>query len=223
MAVDAIRTLTEAGVVERASRLAGPETRLLPVLQPLEALLPDSGLRRGTTLGLHGIGATSLALGLVARASSDAWVCAVGAPSLGWVWATQLGVALDRLVVVPDPGRQWLSVLAAATDAFDLVVTRPVRISGRDARKLAARVREQRSILVSIGGWPEADLRLSTIGARWFGIDDGHGHLAARRLTVSAAGRGAASRPREVALWLPDEHGRVSLHTGREAKIVALR
>lgn len=218
---DQLRALADAGVVERASRLTGAETRLLPVLEALEAVLPEGGLRRGTTLGVGGIGATSLGLALVAHASRDAWACAVGLPSLGLVWASEIGVALDRLVVVPDPGRQWLPVLAAVADAFDIVVTRPARVAARDARKLSARVREQRSVLVCVSGWPEADLHLQTTGARWFGIDGGHGHLAARLLTIRTSGRGAASRPREVSLWLPDEHGRVSLR--EESKVVALR
>lgn len=219
---DTLRALAEAGVVERASRLLGAETRLLPVLEPLEATLPDGGLRRGTTLGITGVGATSLGLALVARASRDAWVCALGLPSLGLVWACEIGVALDRLVVVPDPGRRWLPVLAAVADAFDVVVTRPARITGRDARKLSARVREQRSVLVCVGDWPEADLRLVTTGARWLGMEDGHGHLAARLLSVRTQGRGAAARPRAVSLWLPDSRGGVSLE-GEERKVVALR
>lgn len=220
-AVDQVRALTEAGVVGRASQLAAPGTRLLPVLSPFEALLPDPGLRRGSIIRITGAGATSLALALVARASRDAWVAVVGMPSLGLVWASELGIALDRLVVVPEPGAQWLSVLAAAVDAFDVVVARPPGSRERDARKLSARVREQRSLLLVTGEWPEAETRLAGSASRWHGVGRGHGHLTARTLTITVSGRGVASRPREATLWLPDEDGRIAL--AGEANVVPIK
>jgi hypothetical protein len=209
---DSLRALlTETPGLRVASRLEPSETRLLPVLSSLEPLLPERGLARGTTAAVAGAGATSLALALATRASEDAWVAAVGMPSLGLAWAAELGLSLDRLVVVPEPGGQWLGVLAAVVDAFDVVVARPPKFHHRDARKLSGRVREQRSVLLTIGAWPEAELRLEGSSPRWHGIGSGHGHLAARTITITVSGRGAAARPREARVWLPDENGSVSL------------
>jgi hypothetical protein len=104
--------------------------RRLPVLPAFDPLLPATGLRRGTTVAVGAApgvtGATSLALALAAGASqAGSWVAAVGLGSLGLVAAAELGVALDRLVLVADPGRErtgWASVVAAMVDGFDLVL-----------------------------------------------------------------------------------------------------
>ena len=104
--------------------------RRLPVLPAFDPLLPATGLRRGTTVAVGAApgvtGATSLALALAAGASqAGSWVAAVGLGSLGLVAAAELGVALDRLVLVADPGRErtgWASVVAAMVDGFDVVL-----------------------------------------------------------------------------------------------------
>ncbi|MST34224.1 hypothetical protein GHK86_16030, partial [Acidimicrobiaceae bacterium USS-CC1] len=52
--------------------------------------------------------ATSLALTLAAGPSrAGSWVAAVGVPCLGARAAAELGVDLDRLVLVPEAGEQW--------------------------------------------------------------------------------------------------------------------
>ena len=60
-------------------------------------------------------------------------------------------------------------------------------------------------MLVQLGsGWPEeADVQLEVTRARWEGLDDGHGHLQARKVRVVGGGRGEAAQPRRVDLWLP--------------------
>jgi hypothetical protein len=188
----------------RASDLA-PVT--LPVLEPFTGLLPLGGLQPGSTLGVSGVGATSLALALVARASTDSWTVVAGLSAVSLVAAHELGVATDRVVVVPETG---IDVLAAVVDAFDLVVARPA-LAARDARRLDARVRERDAVLVYIGRTSEADVRLHTTSSRWEGIEEGHGHLRTRRLTVTATGRGSAAQGKRVTLWLPDEEGQVSV------------
>jgi hypothetical protein len=104
--------------------------RSLAVLPAFDALLPASGLRRGTTAAIDArpgvTGATSLALALAAGASqAGSWVAAVGLGSLGLVAAAELGVSFERLVLVADPGREpagWATVVAALVDGFDIVL-----------------------------------------------------------------------------------------------------
>ena len=199
-ALERVRALlAESPALERASDLAPTH---MPVSDAFATLLP--GLRPGTTLGVSGTGATSLALALVARASQDSFTAVAGLPSVSLVAASELGVAIDRVVVVPEA---TLDVLAAVVDAFDLVVARPA-LAPRDVRKLQARLRERDAVLISIGRTSEADMRLECTGARWHGIDDGHGYLRARKLTVAATDHGQTKR---VTLWLPDEEGGVSV------------
>lgn len=200
--------------VVRASRLPGAAVRSLPVSPAFAALVPD-GLIRGTTSLVGGTAATSLALGLVARASEEnAWTVAVGIPSLAPLAALELGVSLDRLVLVPRPGDAWAAVLAACIEAFDVVLVQPpssARTS--DVRRLEARTRESGSVLVALRRWPGShDLRIAGTAVRWIGAQDGHGHLRSRRVDVAVDGRRVA-RPRHVSLWLPDASGTVRAAT----------
>lgn len=204
----------------------------LPVLPALESLLPGAGLRRGTTIGVAADagsgGATSLAIALaVAASGAGSWIAAVGLPSLGLVAADELGIALERLVLVAAPERDaWGTVVAALVDGFDLLVVAPGRsgVKQGDARRLVARARERGTVLVALGtGWPLApDVTLRVGSAHWEGIDDGHGYLQARRVVVTRGGRGEAGRPLEVELWLPDAEGLVA-PVEHEASVVPLR
>ena len=212
---------------ERIRPVALAQQQMLPVLAALEPLLPRAGLQRGTTVTVAAApgvgGATSLALALVAEASrAGSWLAAVGLPSLGLVAADEAGVALERLVMVAAPERAaWGGVVAALVDGFDLLLLHATRGGVRqvDARRLVARARERGTVLVQLGpGWgSEADVALQVTEARWEGLDDGHGHLRARRVVVAGSGRGAAARPRRAELWLPGPDGQVGEKQGELA------
>ncbi|HSH23439.1 MAG TPA: hypothetical protein VK975_05180, partial [Acidimicrobiales bacterium] len=188
-----VEALHQAGAWARPVALA--REQLLPVLAPLEPLLIDGGLRRGGTVSVEGAcGGTTLALALGAAVSgAGSWVAAVGLPALGLAAAAELGVALERMVVVSHPPAQaWATVVAALVDAVDLVwVGLPRRMTSDDARRLAARARERGSVLVPLvppagSGWPQAvDVRLVVGSPTWVGpAGDGAGRLEARRVEV---------------------------------------
>ena len=161
-----------------------------------------------------GAGVTSLTLAVaVAASQAGSWCAAVGLPALGMVAAAGLGMALERFALVPTPGSQWPAVTAALVDAVDLILIRPVAgTRSTDARRLMARARERGVVLVVSGmGWPEpADLSLSVAPDGWQGLGQGHGYLQARAVAVTSGGRRAASRPRQVQLWLPGDQGAVA-------------
>ena len=185
--------------------------RVLPVLPELSGLLPGRGLRRGSTVAVAtgraapAGGGTSLLLALLAAASqSGSWCAVVGVPALGALAAAESGIALDRLALVPNPGPDWPTVVAALIDGVDLVVTAvPGPISSSIAGRLAARARQRGSVLMPFGSWAGADLTLQVTQGRWEGLGQGHGRLRRRRVTVLAQGRGAAARPRELTMWMP--------------------
>lgn len=187
--------------------------RLLPVLGPLEPLFPAGGLRRGSVVSVGG--STSLALSLLAAASSSgSWCAAVGLPALGLAAAAELGVALERFPLVPVPARGagaggWAWVVAALADACDVVLARPpAHVKAADVRRLTARVRERGTVLVVSGAWPEpAEVQLAVASTAWEGLGQGHGRLRGRQVEVVAGGRGAAARERRVSLWLPHPEG----------------
>ena len=219
--VEPAASVSAAAVAARVEPADLARERRLPVLPPFEPLLPGGALRRGATVAVGAApgvaGATSLALALAAGPSqAGAWVAVVGLSSLGLVAADALGVALERLVMVADPGRDrtgWASVLGALVDGFDLVLvsTAPtLRLRPADARRLVSRVRERGGILLAVGGdlpGERSPLRLTVTAAHWEGLGAGWGHLLGRRVTVETTGRGDATRPRHADLWLPDAHG----------------
>jgi len=107
------------------------------------------------------------------------------------------------------------TAVAAVIDGFDVVLVGPDARSAlreRDTRKLLARVREQEPVLIAVGGVlaRTAPMRLIVTSSRWEGFVPGGAHLQWRRVTAMAAGRGAASRPREAELWLPAGTGEPS-------------
>jgi membrane protein implicated in regulation of membrane protease activity len=207
--------LSEAA--RRTTPVSLAEERLLPVSPALLGLLPSAGLRRGSTIAVAG--SPSLALALIAEASAaGSWSAAVGLPSLGLVAAAQAGIALERFALVAWPGDDWPVVTAALLDALDVVIVRPVsRVRSADARRLAARARERGAVLVPVGPWEGADVRLTVTDREWEGLGDGAGHLERRRVEVVATGRGAASRTRRASVWLPDANGGVSADGGADA------
>jgi hypothetical protein len=164
---------------------------------------------KGSEASAKGSGATSLLLALLAEASrAGSWCAVVGLPTLGVAAAAELGIALDRLVLVPHPGPDWPTVVAALLDGFDIVVTAAsVSISPAIASRLAARARQRGAVLMAYGPWPSVDLTLQAVNPVWHGIEAGRGRLRGRQLSVVARGRGGAAAPRLTHMWLPSPSG----------------
>jgi hypothetical protein len=212
-------------LAERTRPVSSSQTRLIPVLAPLAELLPDGALRRGSTIlvtgssaggGGGGGGDISMALALLAAASgAGSWCALVGVDDLGAVAAHDMGIDLGRLAVVPRPGAAWAETASLLLGGVDLVVLRPpFRPRPAMARKLVARTRERRSVLVIVpgrSGWPDPpDIRLSIDDLRWEGAGSGEGYLSGRLMTLTATGRRASARPRRHHLWLPSAAGTVA-------------
>jgi hypothetical protein len=152
-----------------------------------------------------GSGSTSLLLALLAAASSaGSWCAVVGVPTLGVLAAAESGIALDRLALVPNPGPEWPTVVAALIDGVDVVVIAvPGQVSASIASRLVARARQRGCVLVPYGRWDGADVTLQVTQGWWEGLGAGHGRLRRRKVTVIARGRGAAARPKEITMWMP--------------------
>ena len=203
---------------DRARPLTRAGERVLPAPDALTPILPEGGLRRGSTVVAGGPGGTSLALALGGAAvGARSWAAVVGIPALGLLGAGELGLPLERVVLVDEPpAKAWSTVVAGLLDAFEVVLVRPTRrLGASEQRRLLARARDRGSVLVQAGGradvWAEApDLRLTVVDAAWKGLGPGHGHLQARLVTVEVTGRRGAARPRRVELWLPGPDGRLA-------------
>ncbi|MGW2095226.1 hypothetical protein [Promicromonospora sukumoe] len=217
----------------RVNGAAGPGegARVLPVHPHLAALLPDGGLRAGTTVVVRG--STSLLLTLLAEASRDgAWTVLVGYPAAGMAAAADAGCDLSRTLVVPLPAGSGVdapAVLAALIDGMDVVVVGPeVALLDQDRRRLTARARDRGTVLVPTtplsagysplqrpstgrmsstqrggGDWAGAHVVLEATGGAWTGVDGGVGWLRRRTLRVRRTGRGSAARPVHLDVEVP--------------------
>jgi len=187
-----------AKVEQHTSARTGVEAadRLLPVLPVVASVLPQGGLRRGSTLAVTG--STSLVLALVAQASREgSWAAVVGLPGVGLLAAAQLGVDLSRLALVPHPGGDAATVLGALVDGVDIVVLGPgLALVDADRRRLMARARERGTVLISAAPWAGAQVVLTAERTRWTGLGAGDGYLRARELTVTRSGRGDSTGAR---------------------------
>lgn len=191
---------------ERIARMQGArlDTRSLPTAPELSRLLPGGALQAGGSYSV--LGSTSLAMSLMAGPSAaGTWCAVIGLPSFGVEAAAAAGVDLERLVLVPRPGRHWLTVTAAMADVAGVLVTAaPERITPSDAARLAARLRQREAALIVLGAWPQSDATLRVTESSWSGLGAGHGHLRQRRVTVSSLlGQGSTGRPRVAQLTLP--------------------
>jgi hypothetical protein len=71
---------------------------------------------------------------------------------------------LERLALIPSPGRHWADVVAILLDAIDVVMVRPAaKASSGLLRWLTVRAREHGAVLLPLGNWPEAELRLELV------------------------------------------------------------
>ncbi|WP_258726877.1 hypothetical protein [Cellulomonas sp. NS3] len=188
--------------VARRTSLLTTERPALPVPAELTTLLPD-GLRRGGTVTV--LGSTSLLLALLASAcAGGAWAALVGQPTAGLLAAAEAGIALDRLAVVPAPGLDAPTVVAALLDGVDVVLVGPeAALTGADRRRLTARARERGSVLLTSARWPGANVVLTAEQGRWSGVGTGDGRLRTHELRVVRTGRGSAAVPATVDLALP--------------------
>lgn len=209
-----------ADAARRVAPLTLARSRRLEVAPAMTAVFPE-GIQRGTTVGIAGAAALSVALAAAAGPThAGSWLAVVGCRDLCPAGAEALGVALHRTVVVDEPpGGSWGSVLAALFDAFDVVIVdrahrssarhgvgaAPPSIASRDVGRLAARARERGTVVIDVGGvWPGApDIGIDVVAQRWSGLGDGHGILDGRHLRIEVAGRRDAGRPRRVGLALP--------------------
>jgi hypothetical protein len=119
--------------------------------------------------------------------------------------AAELGVDLDRTVLIPDPGADILQILSILVDGVDVIVLHapngPIGAPARQ-RVLASRLRQRGTVLIVAGPWPGADVTLTVSTIGWAGLGVGHGRLRDRELRVGLSGRRLGGHTPEVRLLL---------------------
>jgi hypothetical protein len=185
----------QARIAAMQARTLG--TRTIPTHPAVAPLLPGGALRSGVAYAAPGSLALAMLL-LAGPSAAGAWCGVVGIPEFGAEAAAELGVALERLVLVPSPGEHWLSVTAQLTEVLPIVLVRPPQggASPAETARLASRLRQRDATLLVAGPWAGAEATLETAGSSWGGIGAGWGYLAARDLDVEVSAREVRSRHR---------------------------
>jgi hypothetical protein len=131
-------------------------------------------------------------MALLAGPSAEGhWCGAVGFPDFGAEAAAGYGVALDRLVLVPDPGADWPAAVGALLDVLPMVLVRPPSpVRPSEAARLGSRLRERSGVLLVMGPWPQSEGTLGVVGSHWEGLGQGHGHLWQHRVELALTQRG---------------------------------
>jgi hypothetical protein len=173
-----------------------PALEPVPTLPGLTDILP---LHAGAT---YAVDSASLGMALAAGASqAGEWVGFAGCADFGAEAAAELGISLERTVLVPDPGEHWLEVTAALVDVLRVVVLRPpAGVDERTAGLLDARLRTRSAVLVVHGPWPRVEARMSIEESAWRGPERGSGQLLERRTRVLVH-RGARPPQRADLAW----------------------
>ncbi|WP_147392076.1 hypothetical protein [Amnibacterium setariae] len=185
----------QARIAAMQARTLGART--LPTDPAVAPLLPGGALRSGVAYAAPGSLALAMLL-LAGPSAAGAWVGVVGIPEFGAEAAAELGVALDRLVLVPSPGEHWLSVTAQLAEVLPVVLVRPPArgASPSETARLASRLRQRDATLLVAGEWSGAEATLTATGGSWAGIGTGWGYLAARELDVVTTVREVRTRHR---------------------------
>ena len=217
--LDQIPTLDQTKARVAPTVLAHEQT--MPVSADLAPLFAERALVRGRTLGCIGPAATSTAMALVAATvMAGSWLAVVDVPTFGLDAASEAGIPLERVVAITtgiDPGTagtagrantsgaDWVEVMAAAVDGFDIVLSRQpsqvphAQVTGSALRRLSTRIRQRGAVVVLLDDDEQrADMKrahmrcdgvIETSGISWSGLGSGYGHLQKRTLDLSASGR----------------------------------
>jgi hypothetical protein len=190
---------------ERIDELRQRMDQLQPTAasHPLPTVPALAELVRLRTGASYAVDRPLVAMALMAGPSAaGSWSAVVGDNDFGAEAAAELGVDLDHTVLVADPGRSWLEVVAALIDVLPVVVVRPPETVGQQqAARLAARLRKRDATLIALGDWPRAEARLSIQRSSWSGIGRGYGRLTGHCVDLVAELR--TGQHRMAKLWLP--------------------
>lgn len=202
--------------IHRVAPVVLAAEQVLPVPEIFHTVLPGGGLQRGWTARVDGgPSARALAWALLGTVTtSGGWVAAVDVPGISLTAAREVGVAIERVLVVTSPGgNAWSNTIGALIGAVDVIVfgSPRHRVQPREYRRIASRCRERGTVLVELGqqasGQLQYDVSFSVDPVAWNGLGSGHGRLQARGLDVSVKGRRAPGAGRHARFELPSTDG----------------
>ena len=177
-----------ADLQSRINSMQAPtlDSRNMPTVPAIARILPGGGLQSGGSYAVRN--STTLAMALLAGPSATgAWCSVIGIPDFSVEAAQGFGIDLERLILIPDPGTQWLTVTAALVDVVSIILTRaPEHLAPTEWARLKARLRQRGAALITLGAWKQSDSTLGVAESAWEGLGSGTGHLRERRMKITA-------------------------------------
>lgn len=179
-----------------ASTGVSPEDEVLELGSSFQTVLPFGGLvRRAVT---ECSDTPVLVAEMLAQISgSGSSVAVVGWPDLAYAAVATQGGDLSRIVAVPDPGSDPLSVVSLLVTGLDLVVFRsaPHDLAPAQARPLLGKLRGGSAALLTVGmSVPSPALRMAAQITGFRGIGEGSGRIRAIDLQVETTWKGGSRR-----------------------------
>lgn len=169
-----------------------PDTDILSLGDAFRTVLPGGGVpRRAVT---HLSDTPALVVDMADSVTAEGGFVGV----VGWPELSYAGISvLERVIAVPDPGIDPLSVAGVLVEGLDLVVLhtpQPLNLSPVRARPLLARVRAGRAALLTVNARvPSPALSITGTVTGFHGIGRGTGRISGMDIRVESAGRRAAS------------------------------
>lgn len=195
-----------------------PTTNVGDVLSPL---FPDGGLRKGST---YSYGTShSLLLALMAANSKDGnWSALVGMPDINIESAAGFGLNLERLVLVPAPGKKWLSVLSSLAEVVPVIaIHSAISPHEHEISRLTARLRDRGTVLLTSKEWPHSEGSLHLSDSLWHGLSVGGGALRSRTVTITSQLK-RSPRDQHVRVLLPSPTGNLERAAAPVRKLRAM-
>ncbi len=212
--------------VQRIAPVVLAAEQVLPIPEIFHTVLPGGGLQRGWTTRVDG-GSSSRALAwalLSTVTTSGGWIAAVDVPGISLTAAREVGVAIERvLVVTSTDASNWSNTIGALIGSVDAIVFGAPRhrVQPREYRRMASRCRERGTVLVELAKDTneqlQYDVTFSVQPVEWHGLGAGHGRLSARGLDVSVTGRRTPGGGRHARFELPALDGRIRCLDAEEA------
>lgn len=153
------------------SALAAAE-RATGLVRAPSSLPPSSGTARPAG-GLELVGSAVVeapaARSRLVRAVLDScpdggWTAFVGVADIGWEWAHQEGLDLDRVLVVAVPEHVGAALVCSlCLDAVDVLCVGRAALSREEQRRLAARARARGRRIITERPWPGVSRPLATL------------------------------------------------------------
>lgn len=149
--------------------------------------------------------------------ASGGWIAAVDVSGIGLEAAREVGVAIERVLVVTTPDRaSWGATIGALIGAVDVIVFGAPRhsVQPREYRRMASRCRERGTVLMELAsptdGQLQYDVSFEVTPVGWNGLGQGFGRLMSRHLDVAVSGRRVPGGGRRGRFALPAVDGSLS-------------